>query len=46
MANQVTIKADRNHSSQHIHVHEESHQHQHDPVALVVHLEKNKIGWV
>ena len=41
--NQLTIKADRNCSSQHIHVHEESHQHHRNPVALVVHLQKNEL---
>ena len=40
MVNQLTIKADRNCSSQHIHVCEDSHQHQCDPVALVVCLKK------
>ena len=40
---QLTIKADRNCSFQCIHVHKESHQHQCDPVALVVHLQKNKL---
>ena len=41
--NQLTIKADRNHSSQFIHVHEDSHQHHQNPVALVVYLQKNKL---
>ena len=41
--NQLTIKVDRNCSSQCIHVNEESHQHQRNPVALVVHS-KNLMG--
>ena len=41
--NRLTIKADRNCSSQCIHVHEDSHQHHPNPVSLVVHLQKNKL---
>ena len=41
--NWLTIKADRNCSSQCIHVHEDSHQHHQNPVALVVYLQKNKL---
>ena len=41
--NRLTIKADRNYSSQCIHVHEDSHQHHQNPLALVVYLQKSEL---